>query len=744
MEQEIGFCTASDGVNIAYATLGSGPPLVYVNGWPSHLGLEWEKPFSRALLEALAEGSTLIRYDMRGSGLSDQDISDFSLESLSQDLKAVVHHLDLEQFALLSLGTLAGPIAITYAAAHPQRVTQLILFGGFLRGNQVMPPERQQPFIDYLARFGIPLFEFVDHPDVDITTQRDLRDLIEASAPPAMLAALFRTLFSVDVSDLVDGLSMPILTMHARGDPLIPFALGRELAARLPKAKFVPIEGPSAVAWAQMEVTIPEIRRFLGIEVEPKRKPAPVSAAGRGEAADAGMTQIVSPSETKTFGSGRYVVRRLLGQGAQKSVYLVDDTILGRQCALSVLNAALLDPKDVDRIKREAQTMAQFGAQSNIVTVYDYGEEDGTPFIVCEYVPGGELRDELAAAAGPLPLERALAVAMDICRALSFAHRRDIVHRDLKPENVWLTEERSAKLGDFGIALSLGRTRLTMPGGLTGTSTYMAPEQVSGGDVDARSDLYAFGALLYELVTGRPPFVGDDPNAIMYQHVNTKPESPLDHNASLPLGLERLIMRLLAKPKAERPGSAEEVLTELEQAALELAGGSADVHTILFTDMEGSTTLAGRLGDEKAQEVRRAHNEIVRAALQANSGSEIKHTGDGIMASFSTASSALDCAIAIQQGVASHKEKHPNSPLGVYIGLNAGEPIAEDDDLFGTSVDLAARLVDHAQPGQIIASDVVRQLAAGKNFLFSDLGEAELRGFEDPVKLWELGWREGD
>ena len=177
------------------------------------------------------------------------------------------------------------------------------------------------------------------------------------------------------------------------------------------------------------------------------------------------------------------------------------------------------------------------------------------------------------------------------------------------------------------------------------------------------------------------------------------------------------------------------------------AGGVT--HTILFTDMESSTALTQQLGDAAAQEVRRAHNDIVRAALSANDGSEIKHTGDGIMASFSTASSALECAIAIQRGVAAHKEEHPDSPLGVHVGLNAGEPIAEDDpdgriDLFGTSVDLAARLVDHAQPGQIIASDVVRQLAAGKQFLFSDLGETELRGFEDPVKLWELRWQEQD
>jgi len=167
---------------------------------------------------------------------------------------------------------------------------------------------------------------------------------------------------------------------------------------------------------------------------------------------------------------------------------------------------------------------------------------------------------------------------------------------------------------------------------------------------------------------------------------------------------------------------------------------TGDTHTILFTDMEGSTTLADRLGDDAAQAIRRTHNDIVRAALSANGGSEIKHTGDGIMASFTTASSALDCAIAIQRGVAAHKDQQPDSPLSVYIGLNAGEPIAEDDDLFGTSINLAARICDRAEAGQIIAANVVRELAAGKQFLFADLGETELRGFEDPVKLWELRW----
>ena len=166
--------------------------------------------------------------------------------------------------------------------------------------------------------------------------------------------------------------------------------------------------------------------------------------------------------------------------------------------------------------------------------------------------------------------------------------------------------------------------------------------------------------------------------------------------------------------------------------------------TILFTDMQSSTANRQQLGDAKAQELLRTHNRIVRQALAANGGAEIKHTGDGIMASFISAVGALDCAIAIQRAVEQHQAEPVEAPLHVYIGLNAGEPISEDDDLFGTSVDLAARLVDHAQPGQIVASDVVRQLAAGKDFLFADLGETELRGFEDPVKLWEVRWREQD
>ena len=188
---------------------------------------------------------------------------------------------------------------------------------------------------------------------------------------------------------------------------------------------------------------------------------------------------------------------------------------------------------------------------------------------------------------------------------------------------------------------------------------------------------------------------------------------------------------------AEHPGQ-----THPKQNAGDVQELVSDTHVVLFTDIAGSSALAQRVGDAQAQEVRRAHDAIVREALQAHRGREVKHTGDGIMAAFGMSSTALDCAIAIQRSIAAHNEDHDHIPLEVYIGLNAGEPIAENDDLFGTSVDLAARICDHADAGQILASDVVRQLVAGKHYLWNDRGTSELRGLEDPIRLWEVRWAE--
>jgi class 3 adenylate cyclase len=181
---------------------------------------------------------------------------------------------------------------------------------------------------------------------------------------------------------------------------------------------------------------------------------------------------------------------------------------------------------------------------------------------------------------------------------------------------------------------------------------------------------------------------------------------------------------------------------EYEAPATAGTAATSAVSVVLFTDLEGSTILTDRLGDEAAQQLVRAHNVAVRGALRAHGGTEIKHTGDGIMASFPAASAALDCAIAAQRAFAPHARAAP-MPGRMRVGINAGEPLAEEGDLFGTAVQVARRICDAAEPGQILVSDVVRQLVAGKQYLFASRGETPLRGFEDPVRLFELRWKQG-
>jgi class 3 adenylate cyclase len=183
----------------------------------------------------------------------------------------------------------------------------------------------------------------------------------------------------------------------------------------------------------------------------------------------------------------------------------------------------------------------------------------------------------------------------------------------------------------------------------------------------------------------------------------------------------------------------DEFLGESEPIAhISIPGGPV---TVLFTDITGSTALTQRLGDARAQELLRTHNTIVRDALKAHGGGEIKHTGDGIMASFPFASSALQAAIDIQWQVQRYGEEHRESSFRVRIGLNAGEPVVEEQDLYGTAVQLAARVCSQAEGGEILVSNVVRELAAGKGFLFSDRGDFVAKGFEDPVRVFEVSWR---
>ena len=241
-------------------------------------------------------------------------------------------------------------------------------------------------------------------------------------------------------------------------------------------------------------------------------------------------------SESPTsFANGRYQVKEFLGEGGKKRVYQAHDSVLDRDVALAVIKTEGLDPTSRVRITREAQAMGRLGDHPHVLSIHDLGEDNGQPYMVLPLMPGGDVESLLEIAEDhKLPLEQAIDLAAQICRGLEFAHSKSIVHRDLKPGNIWLTADGTAKIGDFGLAVAIDRSRLTQEGMMVGTVSYMPPEQAMGGDVTPQSDLYSLGAMLYEMVCGRPPFLGDDSVAIIGQHINTPPVAPTWHNSECP------------------------------------------------------------------------------------------------------------------------------------------------------------------------------------------------------------------
>ncbi|MFQ6028747.1 MAG: serine/threonine-protein kinase PknK, partial [Dehalococcoidia bacterium] len=279
-----------------------------------------------------------------------------------------------------------------------------------------------------------------------------------------------------------------------------------------------------------------------------------------------------STSTPTSFANGRYEVKRFLGEGGKKKVYLAHDSLLDRDVAFALIKTEGLDEVSRTRITREAQAMGRLGSHPHIVTVFDLGQHEGQPYMVTELMGGGDVEGVVEdASEHRLPLEQAISIAVETCRGLEFAHSRGIVHRDLKPGNVWLTGDGVAKIGDFGLAVAIDRSRLTSEGMMVGTVSYMPPEQAMGGEVTPRADLYSLGAMLYEMVTGRPPFLGDDSVAIIGQHINTPPVAPTWHCPECPRPLEALILRLLAKDPSERPESAIDVLAALESLDLTMS-----------------------------------------------------------------------------------------------------------------------------------------------------------------------------
>jgi len=272
-------------------------------------------------------------------------------------------------------------------------------------------------------------------------------------------------------------------------------------------------------------------------------------------------------SSLKHLQNGRYAILKKLGEGGKGTVYKARDTVLDRVVAIKMLKSEVLSEEAYPRFIREAQAVGKLN-HPNIVSIHDIGKEDEKRFFVLEFVDGMSLRGLMATyPEGKCDIQTVLRVGMDVCSALQYAHSQGVLHRDIKPENILITQEGTAKLMDFGLAKMLGQPSITQEGMIVGTVAYVAPEIALGKGADARSDLYSFGAVLYEAVTGRPPFVGEDPVKVIFSHIHDYPVSPSRLNPKVPQALAECILRLLEKEPEKRYQTAADFLRVLREIA---------------------------------------------------------------------------------------------------------------------------------------------------------------------------------
>jgi serine/threonine-protein kinase len=304
----------------------------------------------------------------------------------------------------------------------------------------------------------------------------------------------------------------------------------------------------------------------------------------------------MDPNETPRVFSERYELIHLIARGGMAEVYRAHDRLLDRPVALKVLFPELsVDRSFVERFKREAQAAANL-SHTNIVPVFDWGEDSGTYFIVMEFVDGRPLSSVLKSS-GPLSAERAAEIGAPVAAALGYAHKHGVIHRDVKPGNVLITDEGHVKVTDFGIARAINTEEsLTQTGAVMGTATYFSPEQAEGIGVDARSDIYSLGVVLFEMVTGRPPFLGDTPVAVASKHVRDHPPAPRELNPSIPPTFEAIILKAMAKDPTHRYATAEDLRADLLRFNEGRSVAAMDEATAMLAGVGAATTVVGAVG----------------------------------------------------------------------------------------------------------------------------------------------------
>jgi serine/threonine protein kinase/AAA+ ATPase superfamily predicted ATPase len=482
-----------------------------------------------------------------------------------------------------------------------------------------------------------------------------------------------------------------------------------------------------------------------------------------------------------------YTIIKKIGEGGMGKVYLANDTKLNRKVALKFLAPHLIrDDYAKKRFAREAQAAATL-THPNIVIIHEISEFEGQTFIVMEYVEGKTLKEKIAQAfpeeispnsQTTLRLDEALDIAIQICEGLSKAHKSGITHRDIKAENILIDQEGRVKILDFGLAKLKGGTQLTQEFAKMGTVNYMSPEQVRGDSIDHRTDIWSFGVLLHEILTGQLPFKSDYAQAIMYSVVHEQPQIA----ASIIQPLQDIIRTCLEKDPNNRFGNVESLLEKLqliaspgktqsgttpllppEKAMIEEQSSMKSMDelleyrrkidqliedqftkqiAIMFSDIVGSTSYFERRGDLEGRAMLQRYNQLMFPIIKNHGGDIIKTLGDGILASFSEPDVACKAAIDMQRALRKdNSTKASENQIRIRIGLHFGKAVIDQGDVYGDVVNATSRVESRAQPGEIlISNNLYEKVRSNSDFIFEFVGKEALRGKEVEIGLHRLVW----
>jgi ABC-type transport system substrate-binding protein/class 3 adenylate cyclase/streptogramin lyase/tRNA A-37 threonylcarbamoyl transferase component Bud32 len=433
-----------------------------------------------------------------------------------------------------------------------------------------------------------------------------------------------------------------------------------------------------------------------------------------------------------------YRIESVIGHGSSGSVYAARETVLDRRVALKVLLPELAsDPRFRERFLRESRLAAGLEHPS-IIPIYAAGESDGLVYLAMRLVEGGDLRD-LVDREGVLDLDRALVIIGQVAEALDAAHRRGLVHRDVKPGNILVDESGRAFLCDFGLARHAATVdSLTRDSPFAGTIEYIAPEQINGEEIDGRVDVYALGCVLFESLTGVPPFRRSSEVATVLAHLNEQPPSVTDLGEGLPVELDTVIRRALAKSPDDRYEGALDLVEDARRAAGTGAAPAlsrpAQLRTFLIADVRGYTSYTAEHGDEAGAELASTFARLARDVVSRRDGRLVELRGDEALAAFESARLALQAAVELQAKVAEEA-----LPRGVGVGLDAGEAVPVGRGFRGAALNTAARLCARARPGEILATEEVVHLAGTVGGVSFGLRRPErLKGLAKPITAVEV------